>query len=98
MRPAPALHGAIEFDDVSFAYRPEQPVLHHVSFKIEPGESVAVLGYTGAGVKVAVADTGLDYGDAATMHPDLFGRTPVFFHYGTNLTDAADEHGDGVQT
>ncbi|PYR34450.1 MAG: ABC transporter ATP-binding protein [Acidobacteria bacterium] len=48
-RPAPALHGAIEFDDVSFAYRPEQPVLHHVSFKIEPGESVAVLGYTGAG-------------------------------------------------
>ncbi len=48
-RPAPPLGGAIEFDDVSFGYRPDQPVLHHVSFKIEPGEVVALVGYTGAG-------------------------------------------------
>ena len=53
------------------------------------------LGYDGSGVTVAVADSGLNNGDAATMHPDLYGRTPVFFHYG-NLTDAADEHSHGT--
>ncbi len=53
------------------------------------------LGFDGQGVKVAVADTGLNNGDAATMHPDLFGRTPAFFYYGS-LTDAADEHSHGT--
>ncbi len=48
------------------------------------------LGYDGRGVKVAVADSGLNNGDAATMHPDLFGRTPAFFFYG-DLPDAADD-------
>jgi ATP-binding cassette, subfamily C, bacterial LapB len=42
--------GAIQFRDVSFAY-PEQPQqsLHGVSFRIEPGEHVAVLGRVGSG-------------------------------------------------
>lgn len=53
------------------------------------------LGFDGAGVRVAVADSGLNHGDAETMHPDLFGRTPAFFYYG-NLTDAADEHSHGT--
>ena len=53
------------------------------------------LGFDGSGVKVAVADSGLNNGDAATMHPDLFGRTPAFFYYGS-LTDAADEHSHGT--
>jgi hypothetical protein len=53
------------------------------------------LGYDGSGVNVAVADSGLNNGDAATMHPDLFGRTPAFFYYGS-LTDAADEHSHGT--
>jgi len=48
-RPAPRLRGAIEFDNVSFGYRADRPVLHNVSFKIEPGEVVALVGYTGAG-------------------------------------------------
>ena len=48
-RPAPRLRGALEFDDVSFGYKPDQPVLHHLSFKVEPGEVVALVGYTGAG-------------------------------------------------
>ncbi|HVV01188.1 MAG TPA: S8 family serine peptidase [Verrucomicrobiae bacterium] len=52
-------------------------------------------GYDGSGVTVAVADSGLNNGDAATMHPDLLGRTPAFFYYG-NLTDAADEHSHGT--
>jgi hypothetical protein len=53
------------------------------------------LGYDGNGVKVAVADSGLNNGDAATMHPDLLGRTPSFFYYGS-LADAADEHSHGT--
>jgi hypothetical protein len=56
------------------------------------------LGYDGAGVKVAVADSGLNNGDAASMHPDLLGRTSAFFHYGLpgQLEDAADEHSHGT--
>ena len=39
----------VEFRDVSFAYRDDQRVLENVSFTIEPGETVAVVGHTGAG-------------------------------------------------
>ncbi len=43
------LNGEIVFDDVSFGYDPDQPVLHNVSFRIEPGERVGVVGWTGSG-------------------------------------------------
>ena len=46
---APRLRGALEFQNVSFAYRPGRPVLENISFKIEPGEKVALVGYSGAG-------------------------------------------------
>jgi ATP-binding cassette subfamily B protein len=54
-RPAPPLRGAIEFDDVSFGYRADQPVLRHVTFKVEPGEAVALVGHTGAGKSSTVS-------------------------------------------
>lgn len=41
--------GKIVFDRVTFAYKPGTPVLQDVSFAIEPGESVALVGYTGSG-------------------------------------------------
>ena len=44
-----AVRGTIEFDRVSFAYRAGEPVVRDVSFRIEPGETVAVVGATGAG-------------------------------------------------
>lgn len=47
-RPAPA-SARIEFDGVWFAYKDEDWVLKDVSFAIEPGETVAVVGHTGAG-------------------------------------------------
>jgi ATP-binding cassette subfamily B protein len=43
------LRGEIVFDDVSFGYKPDEPVLRNVSFRIRPGETVAVVGWTGAG-------------------------------------------------
>ena len=81
-----------------------RPRLHdEISSKIVGGDDGAAgtptatqqLGFDGTGVKVAVADTGLNNGDAVTMHPDLAGRVDAFFHYGS-LTDAADEHSHGT--
>ncbi|MDH5506521.1 MAG: ABC transporter ATP-binding protein/permease [Anaerolineae bacterium] len=43
------LHGAIEFKDVSFAYQDGNPVLEGISFKVKPGQTVAIVGQTGAG-------------------------------------------------
>ncbi|MGA7836234.1 MAG: ABC transporter ATP-binding protein [Acidimicrobiales bacterium] len=45
----PTIEGRITFDDVSFGYDPQNLVLHHVNLEIEPGESVAFVGPTGAG-------------------------------------------------
>ncbi|OIA98753.1 multidrug ABC transporter ATP-binding protein [Paenibacillus sp. LC231] len=43
--------GEIEFDQVTFSYKPgiQKPVLHHVSFKVRPGQTVAIMGATGSG-------------------------------------------------
>ncbi|MBL7697651.1 MAG: ABC transporter ATP-binding protein [Chitinophagaceae bacterium] len=41
--------GKIEFDDVSFAYVDDRYVLRNISFKAEPGETVAIVGHTGSG-------------------------------------------------
>lgn len=43
------LRGAIEFRGVSFGYAPEQPILHDITFRAEPGETIAIVGPTGAG-------------------------------------------------
>lgn len=43
------MKGAIEFDNVWFAYEGDNYVLKDVSFKVEPGETVAFVGATGAG-------------------------------------------------
>ena len=44
-----SLSGAVSFDEVYFSYKEEEPVLRGVSFTMEPGETVAVVGPTGAG-------------------------------------------------
>ena len=46
---APRLKGKVEFDDVSFSYRPDTPILEHVSLSIKPGQLAALVGPTGAG-------------------------------------------------
>lgn len=48
--PTDVLGGSIEFDDVSFTY-PDgtKPVLKHISFKVQPGQMVGIVGATGSG-------------------------------------------------
>ena len=41
--------GRIEFENVWFAYKEDEWVLKDVSFKVEPGQSVALVGHTGSG-------------------------------------------------
>lgn len=46
--------GRIDFNDVCFAYDKQRPILNHVSFSIEPGQKVAVVGASGAGKSTLV--------------------------------------------
>jgi ABC-type multidrug transport system fused ATPase/permease subunit len=49
LRPAEGARGTVEFDHVSFAYQGEDWVLEDVTFRVAPGEKVAIVGATGAG-------------------------------------------------
>lgn len=42
-------HGRLVFEDISFAYDPEKPLIQNVSLVAEPGSTVAIVGPTGAG-------------------------------------------------
>ena len=48
-KPLPPIRGEVEFKDVVFEYEPGHPILNHMSFKVRPGESIALVGPTGAG-------------------------------------------------
>ncbi len=41
--------GHVEFSDVTFGYDPSDPVLKHITFSAKPGQSIALVGPTGAG-------------------------------------------------
>jgi ATP-binding cassette, subfamily B, multidrug efflux pump len=44
-----AVRGHVEFDDVSFRYLPDRPLISGLSLEVEPGQTVAIVGPTGAG-------------------------------------------------
>jgi ABC-type multidrug transport system fused ATPase/permease subunit len=67
------LAGAVDFEDVCFAYDPEQTILHRVSFSAEPGEVVAIVGPTGAG-KTTLASLLIRFYDPASGRVALDGH------------------------
>ncbi|MEA3336187.1 MAG: ABC transporter ATP-binding protein [Chloroflexota bacterium] len=48
-QPLARLEGSVSFEDVTFAYDPGKPVLHHVNFHATPGQTIALVGPTGGG-------------------------------------------------
>ncbi|MDO8152478.1 ABC transporter ATP-binding protein [Isoptericola sp. b408] len=43
------VRGRVEFDDVSFSYVPDEPLIEHLDLVAEPGRTIAIVGPTGAG-------------------------------------------------
>jgi len=54
-KPAPPIHGRVEFEGVHFEYDAGRPVLQDISFIAEPGQTVALVGHTGSGKTTLVA-------------------------------------------
>ncbi len=46
--------GNVKFDHVSFGYTPEEQIIHDISFDVEPGKTLAIVGATGSGKSTLV--------------------------------------------
>jgi subfamily B ATP-binding cassette protein MsbA len=51
----PPIEGAVRFEHVEFAYTPEKPVLHDVSFRADPGSVTALVGSSGSGKSTMIS-------------------------------------------
>jgi len=51
----PPIKGTVRFEDVHFAYEPEKPVLHGISFLAEPGTVTALVGSSGSGKSTIIS-------------------------------------------
>ncbi|WP_429948876.1 multidrug efflux ABC transporter subunit EfrB [Enterococcus sp. AZ101] len=43
------VHGSVQFDNVSFSYDPKKPLIRNLNFEVKAGQTVAIVGPTGAG-------------------------------------------------
>ena len=50
-----AVEGRIDFENVTFGYIEGQPVLKNVSFSVQPGQTVAIVGHTGSGKSTIIS-------------------------------------------
>ncbi len=53
-KPLPPIQGKVSFEDVTFSYDGEKTVLKNVSFDVQPGQTIALVGPTGAGKSTVV--------------------------------------------
>jgi ATP-binding cassette subfamily B protein len=80
------VRGAVRFTDVSFSYQPDQPIIKRMSLTAEPGQTIALVGPTGAGKTTIInlltrfyeIDSGaitIDGSDIRTLAKDDLRRT-----------------------
>lgn len=50
-----SVKGKIDFEQVTFGYTPNQPVLRNVSFNVKPGQTIAIVGHTGSGKTTVIS-------------------------------------------
>jgi len=74
--------GLVEFQDVCFRYKPEEPLIENLNILVKPGQNVAIVGPTGAG-KTTIVNLLMRFYD-----PDS-GRIPLD---GTNIAHCAREN------
>ena len=67
------VHGDIAFEDVQFGYDPERPVLTGISLHARPGETVAIIGSTGAG-KTTLVNLLIRFADPQRGHITIDGH------------------------
>ncbi|GIW77493.1 MAG: putative ABC transporter ATP-binding protein YknV [Phycisphaerae bacterium] len=48
-KPLPRIQGFVRFENVTFGYDPDRPVLHDIDFEARPGQMFALVGHTGSG-------------------------------------------------
>jgi ATP-binding cassette subfamily B protein len=91
---AGAAAGRVAFEHVTFGYSPASPVIQDLSFTVEPGQTVAVVGHTGAGkttvVNLLMRFYDLDSGRITVDGTDIaeLSRDELRARFGTVLQDA----------
>jgi ATP-binding cassette subfamily B protein len=53
--PLPRITGSVKFEDVTFGYNPQRPVLRDINFEAKPGQMIALAGATGSGKTTIVS-------------------------------------------
>nr|MCW2727662.1 multidrug transporter ATP-binding protein [Aeromicrobium sp.] len=87
------VRGRVVFEDVSFSYSPDEPLIEHLDLVAEPGQTVAIVGPTGAG-KTTLTNLVLRFYDVQSGRITLDGvdiarmdRGPLRQNFGVVLQD-----------
>ncbi len=89
----PQMLGRVEFENVKFGYKPDKIIIHNFSSKVEPGQTVAIVGPTGAGkttmVKLLMRFYDVNSGSIKVDGHDIrrFNRSELRESFGMVLQD-----------